>query len=68
MCCAWMWTTDQVMARIDAVLHQRGVDVAFDVASNPEFLKEVAAIHDFMSPDRIVVGTSKRQPRASWKN
>lgn len=49
-------TADKVKAVIQAELDKRGVDVKFDVVSNPEFLKEGAAIEDFMKPDRIVVG------------
>lgn len=49
-------TADKVKAAIQAELDKRGVDVKFDVVSNPEFLKEGAAIEDFMKPDRIVVG------------
>ena len=55
-------TGDRVAARMRETLSKRGVDVAFDVVSNPEFLKEGAAIADFMKPDRIVVGTES--PRA----
>lgn len=44
-------------------LEKRGVDVAFDVASNPEFLKEGNAIKDFMSPDRVVVGIESEKAR-----
>lgn len=49
-------TADKVRAAMREVLAARGVDVPFSVASNPEFLKEGAAINDFMSPDRIIVG------------
>lgn len=50
-------TADKVKARIDQTLRARGASIEFDVVSNPEFLKEGAAIGDFMKPDRIVVGT-----------
>jgi len=49
-------TAEKVKAEISAALAKRGVDIPFDVASNPEFSKEGAAIDDFMKPDRIVVG------------
>src|SRR5690606_23258601 len=50
-------TADRVAAEVDNVLRERGIEVEYDVVSNPEFLKEGAAIEDFMKPDRIVVGT-----------
>ncbi len=55
-------TADKVRERMNQVLTGRGVDLDFDVVSNPEFLKEGAAIDDFMKPDRILVGT--RNPRS----
>jgi UDPglucose 6-dehydrogenase len=49
-------TADKVRAAVQAELDARGVTLEFSVASNPEFLKEGAAVEDFMKPDRIVVG------------
>ena len=56
-------TAQKVKAVIQEELDKRGIRVEFDVASNPEFLKEGAAIKDFMSPDRIVVGVESERAR-----
>ncbi len=50
-------TADKVRAKVNEVLARRGSKLEFDVVSNPEFLKEGAALDDFMKPDRIVIGT-----------
>jgi len=49
--------------KIEAILRERAPDRDWDVASNPEFLREGAAIEDFMRPDRVVVGTGSEQAR-----
>ena len=54
-------TADRVRQAIAEELQARGMEVPFSVASNPEFLKEGAAVDDFMKPDRIVVGTDSDQ-------
>jgi UDPglucose 6-dehydrogenase len=56
-------TAQKVKAAVQEELDRRGVSIPFDVASNPEFLKEGAAIKDFMSPDRVVVGTESEKAR-----
>lgn len=56
-------TADLVRKVIQEELDRRGVEVDFDVASNPEFLKEGKAISDFMSPDRVVVGVDTERAR-----
>lgn len=60
-------TADKVAAKISEVLAGRGVNYEFDVVSNPEFLKEGAAVGDFMKPDRIVVGISKESSKAPMR-
>ena len=56
-------TASKVKAVIEEELRQRGFEVPFDVASNPEFLKEGNAVKDFMSPDRVVVGVESERAR-----
>lgn len=56
-------TADKVRAVIREELERRGVNIPFDVASNPEFLKEGNAINDFMSPDRVVVGVDSERAK-----
>ena len=56
-------TARKVRQAIEEELQKRGVDIPFDVASNPEFLKEGNAIKDFMSPDRVVVGVESEKAK-----
>ena len=56
-------TAQKVKAVIAEELAARKVEIEFDVASNPEFLKEGAAVKDFMSPDRVVVGVESERAR-----
>lgn len=56
-------TAQKVKAAVQEELDKRGVQVEFEVASNPEFLKEGAAIKDFMSPDRVVVGVESKRAK-----
>ncbi len=60
-------TAAKVKAAIKEELAARGEDIPFDVASNPEFLKEGAAIKDFMSPDRVVVGVESERAQSLMK-
>ena len=56
-------TAKKVKAVIEEELKKRGENIPFDVASNPEFLKEGSAIKDFMSPDRVVVGVESEKAK-----
>ena len=57
-------TADRVRKMVADCIAARGVDLEFDVVSNPEFLKEGAAVADFMKPDRIIVGTDSDRAEA----
>ena len=61
-------TADLVKKEIQTVLDERGLPAEFDVVSNPEFLKEGAAVGDFMKPDRIVIGTDNPRTAELLRN
>ncbi len=61
-------TADQVRAVIEEELDRRGLAIEFDVVSNPEFLKEGAAIDDFMYPDRIIIGSDSERASAIMRD
>jgi UDPglucose 6-dehydrogenase len=56
-------TADRVTQTVQVILDERGLSLTFDVVSNPEFLKEGAAVNDCLRPDRIIIGTYSDRPR-----
>lgn len=60
-------TADKVKSTIQKELSDRGVNIEFDVVSNPEFLKEGAAVNDFLKPDRIIVGVDSQRAAQQMK-
>lgn len=60
-------TAEKVRQTVQQELDRRGVSIAFDVVSNPEFLKEGAAINDFLKPDRIVIGVESKRAEKIMK-
>jgi UDPglucose 6-dehydrogenase len=61
-------TANKVRGAIEEEQLKRGVDIEFDVASNPEFLKEGDAINDFLKPDRIIIGIESKKAEKYLKN
>ena len=58
-------TGSQTKACVTQILNERGVNIPFDIVSNPEFLKEGAAVNDFLKPDRIIVGFESERARST---